>query len=318
MKVDNCNVPDFLIIGAAKSGTTSLYFYLSQHPKIYMSPIKEPLFFSYWDNKPNFEYSFLVTEKEAYFSLFEKVKDGQVMGEASTSYLYLAEETIRNIYEFYGENARKVKILVILRNPVERAWSHYMMDTRDGLGHSDFNKCLDHDYIRELLDAGRNITLDYIGFGMYYHQIKLYLGAFDNVKVILNEDLENNGDATVQDVLTFLGVQNYPINTKTKYNASGNQRSGVWGWLARQVFQDTILKLTFNKLLPSRLKYIVRMKMGEKLLSKVHVEATLRKTVYEIYREDIDQLERLIGRDLTSWKSPVNPDAKQVSRSGIK
>lgn len=302
MKVGNANSPDFLIVGAARSGTTSLYYYLKQHPQIYMSPVKEPLFFSYWDNKPGFEYSFLVHDKQTYLSLFKNAKDNQVIGEASTSYLYLTETTIQNIKRYYGEKARKVKIIAILRNPVDRAWSQHTMAIRDGLAHADSIKYFDRDYAKTLLDAGDNIGFDYIGFGMYSQQIKRYLEEFDDVKIVLYEDIANEPDATVADVFDFLNVPIMKVDTNSKYNVSGVPRAGVYEIVAKQVFQTTSLKSQFNKLLPSRLKYAVRMRLGEKLLSKVPAEEALRRRISASYSQDIDTLGQLIGRDLTNWQ----------------
>ena len=128
-------LPTFFIVGAPKAGTTSLYHYLEEHPEVYMSPIKETNFFSskqmqeqelYYDATP-------IQSKNQYLELFKDVSQEKQVGEASVSYLYYTG-VAKKILEFNP----KAKIVIMLRNPVDRAFSHFLMDKRLGLSISSF------------------------------------------------------------------------------------------------------------------------------------------------------------------------------------
>ncbi|MCW5935662.1 MAG: sulfotransferase, partial [Fimbriimonadia bacterium] len=139
-------MPNFLIIGAAKSGTTALYFYIKQHPEVFMAKVKEPRFFAYEGGVPEWKgpldaenNAWVITDKEVYTALFNDVSEEKVWGEASPIYLYSepAPERIKN----YAPDA---KLVAILRHPIERAYSHYLhliRDNREPL--RDFGKALD-------------------------------------------------------------------------------------------------------------------------------------------------------------------------------
>ncbi len=116
-------LPDFLILGAMRSGTTSLYHYLKQHPEIFMPSLKEPHFFSYFGKPVSPLPSYIRSARwnlEDYLTLFESAMNGQLIGEASVSYLYYYRETIENIKRVYRDNYSQLKCIAILRNPVER------------------------------------------------------------------------------------------------------------------------------------------------------------------------------------------------------
>ncbi|RMF57672.1 MAG: hypothetical protein D6748_10680, partial [Calditrichaeota bacterium] len=127
-------LPNFLLVGAPKCGTTSLYYYLDQHPEIYMSPAKEPHFFS--TVHPDEEkirrqmyphpLSNFIRDFGKYQELFSGVKEEKAIGEGSTSYLYYGDLSIRNIQKFVP-NWKQLKILIVVRNPIEASYSHYLM-----------------------------------------------------------------------------------------------------------------------------------------------------------------------------------------------
>src|SRR5215218_4707583 len=121
-------MPNFLIIGAGKSGTTSLYHYLGQHPEVFMSPMKEPKFFCFEGERPNFRgpgddeeiNRKCVTTIDAYRALFDGVACEKAVGEASSMYLYYPKAPERIDHHVAG-----VRLIAVLRNPVDRAYSSY-------------------------------------------------------------------------------------------------------------------------------------------------------------------------------------------------
>lgn len=139
-------LPNFLIIGPGRTGTTSLYYYLKQHPEIYMSPIKETNFFAYEQGKPgrsqiSKRYNiFPIKNIEAYSALFKAVTKEKAIGEASPRYFFTpqAAERIKLILP-------EVKLIAILRDPVERAFSSYLRRNRDGFETRTFPQAIQDD-----------------------------------------------------------------------------------------------------------------------------------------------------------------------------
>ena len=129
-------LPNFLIIGAAKSGTTSLHEELSKHPEIFMCNPKEPHFLANLpDNTIGGNYGYPRVDEAGYYSLFQKVKNEKIIGESSVSILFY-KNAIKKAKSLLGQN---IKIVVVLRNPVDRAFSNYMMHVRDGFENKTFD-----------------------------------------------------------------------------------------------------------------------------------------------------------------------------------
>jgi hypothetical protein len=183
---------DFFIVGAPKSATTSLYHYLGQHEGISMSTIKEPDFFShtelhkqklYYKSKP-------VSDINTYHNLFLTKKKSQLLGEASVSYLFYPKVSER-IFS-YNPNA---KIIIVLRNPVERTVSHYQMDKR--LGFIKYNLA---DVLNDSTIENHSLYYQqYIQLSYYYQQVKKYIDVFgkENICILKYDDLKkNNKDFT--------------------------------------------------------------------------------------------------------------------------
>lgn len=175
--------PNFFIVGAPKAGTTFLSYYLSQHPDIFMSEVKEPNYFSRIQKQgPSIVYD----DEDKYLQLFTKSKGESIIGEASTTYLYF-KGTEDRIYNFNKE----ARILISLRNPVERAYSHYLMD-RDKYGREKYpvNKVLlDEKYIPMYGFHGELVN-PYIYPSKYFNHVRRYIKKFGRkkVKILLFEE----------------------------------------------------------------------------------------------------------------------------------
>ncbi len=182
--LNNIKLPNFLIVGAAKSGTTALYHYLSQHPEIYMSPLKEPKFitsnflkFPFQGPGDNEVEKMIVKSFDRYCDLFKGVKNEKAIGEASADNLYYYEQAIFYIKKYIGNP----KIIIILRNPIERAYSAYLHLVRDERETLSFKEALAEEEKR------RKQNWEFIWFyknvGFYFNQVKAYLENFTQVKV---------------------------------------------------------------------------------------------------------------------------------------
>jgi hypothetical protein len=302
-KNKSIRLPDVLIPGAAKSGTTSLYQMLSQHPQVYFPPSeKEPFFFCFGNQKPlHLDQPIIdrVTYDEAeYFELYQNAGKEQLLFDGSTAYLYRYEEAIANMKLYYGEKIKEVKVIIVLRNPIERAWSHYNFLIRNGLENLPFEEAIQADIMKSR--SQKRWGFDYLGFGKYADQVKAYQDTFPNTKVFLLEDLKKP-NALCNEIFNFLGIGPLEIEKAAKANPSGIPKSKV---LVNLLRKNQLLKKAVN-LLPESIKHKLlakRDKAMTSLMKKENLNSETRSDLISFYKEDINQLEKIIGRDLSSWK----------------
>ncbi len=293
-------MPNFLIIGAAKSGTTALYHYLKQHPQIYMSPTKETEFFAFEGETLDFQGPgdrgrASITNFEAYQAQFQAVTTETAIGEAATVCLYSEKAADRIFY--YLPNA---KLIAILRDPIERAYSQFLMFVRDEREPIlDFAKALqeEENRIRDYWAWGWR----YVQLGFYSVQLQRYYERFDRnqIKVYLYEDLSNSPIQVIQDIFTFLGVDaTFVPNMSTKPNISGMPKNQVWHSFLRK---PHVIKETFKPLVPVQLRKKITMTLRNQNLVKPQLSPQIRQQLLPVFREDILRLQELIGRDLSPW-----------------
>jgi len=296
------NLPDFLIVGAARSGTTSLFYSLDKHPDIFFPKNKEPFFFSFMDERPsdmmdkNFK-KHLKWRRDDYIKIFSKAKKNQILGEGSTSYLYTYKKTIKNIKELYKDNYKNIKIIAILRNPVNRAFSHYLYFVRRGIERLDFQQAIKPEIIQERLK--KNISYDYIGYGFYYKQVRAFKKEFPRMKIILFDEFIKNNNI-MKEIFDFLEVEE-KIDSRAKYssNPSGVPKSKLAELFIRAFTGDSVLKKAIYKIFPGVKR--IGSKLYEKLLKKPDMKKETRELLLSIYKDDIKKLEKLIKKDLSDW-----------------
>jgi len=287
--------PDFLIVGAAKSGTTSLFHYLNNHPKIYIPYIKECRFFSQLPTNfkglgAEFFVNSGIRDKNDYFGLFENYED-KVCGDISNDYLYYYDASISNIKRYLGKD---VKIIIILRNPIDRAYSNYMHHVRDGWEDCSFEEAL----IKESWRIKHNWAwpYHYVKVGMYFNQVKAYLENFNNVKVFLFEDLKK--ELFYKELFNFIGVDYIKIETNKVYNFSGIPKIKSIQNLIRT---DNFLKKIIKSLISSSSKDKLLYHIQRINLRKIEMKEETREYLKEIYKDDVYKLSDLIKRDLSFW-----------------
>jgi len=295
-------MPNFLIIGAARAGTSSLYEYMRQHPDIYFSPVKEPMFFALEGRRPDFQgpgddleiNRKAVTDLAAYQALFTGPGRRKAVGEASANYLYSehAAERIRH-------HAPDARLIAVLRNPVERAYSSFLYlirDRREPL--RDFGQALAEEPQR-VADRWEHIW-HYAGMGFYHRQLRRYYQFFDaaRIRVFLNEDMKRDAPALLREVFGFLEVDDgFVPDTSITYNEGGVPRRK---WLNAFLTRPSALKHLLRPLLPaSAMKLYTNLKHAN--LDKPPLDPEVRACLISLYREDILRLQELIGRDLSTW-----------------
>lgn len=289
-------MPNFLIIGAQKAGTTSLYYYLRQHPQIYMSQEKEAHFFSYENEDLNFRESsrnltIPITNIENYRKLFQEVSSEIAIGEASPSYLYIpkAVERIQN----YVPDA---KLIAILRNPTDRAYSNFLHCVQDGREQlTDFEQALRVEKAR--ISDNWGAMWHYVQKGFYYTQLKRFFDRFNpnQIRVYLYEDLQTSPINLVQDIFQFLGVdKEFVPDVSSKHNISGIPKNKTLQVLMTGL---TPISARLKPFLPAKLRQSIK----KQILVKPELSLEVRRQLIQVYQEDILKLQDLIQRDLSKW-----------------
>jgi hypothetical protein len=248
-------LPNFLIVGAARSGTTTLYSHLRGHPDVYLPANKRPephFFFKSAEYAKGLEYY-----EQQFFSAWGGQK---VVGEASTSYLFGPDVPTR-VHTMLPE----VKLICILRDPVDRAFSGYWHTIKSGLETLSFEEAIDQETHRKAALAGTPLgelaPFAYVERGLYHAQLIRWFAKFsrDQMKIVIFDDFVSNPRPILAEICCFLGV-------------------------APDGLPERIIELE-NKSVPDHIR--MSLASREKLLEKVS--------------QDVIELGRLLGRDLSSW-----------------
>ncbi|MFT4927416.1 MAG: hypothetical protein ACI8WB_003523 [Phenylobacterium sp.] len=311
--------PNFFMVGVVKGGTTSLHRYLDQHPDIYMSPVKETNYFARQDiDTTAFNKAYAhdvnvdlkqylktdmkqvihiahVTQAADYAKLFANVSNESAIGEASNSYI-LYENAPKLIHQAYPD----AKIIVMLRNPVQRAFSQYVMNLRLGkTREKDFITELEQDHNGELQGWGANHQ--YLSIGLYYQQIKRYYDLFakEQVHICWFDEYKTDGDKVVKSIYQFLAVaEDFKVDTATKLNTAGVAKFGRLNYF---INQSGVVSWAKRKLPKSWREPFKRwMYTADKQAMPKMTEAQ-KQYLIDFYRDDIEALARLLNKDLSHW-----------------
>ena len=316
-------MPNFFLAGAPKCGTTSFYHQLDRHPRIYMSPVKEPCYFASELRIENFSEEFQpqlrresetlreylrgpmtskrfggpVAEWEDYLLLFRNVRDETAIGEASVSYLW-SQTAARNI----ASRIPEAKIILVLRNPVDRAFSQYLQAVSSGLVCSSFREQSAASMDSRLGKFG--ILNPFLEFGAYYEQVRRFLDAFPrkNIMIHIYEDMRDNPVGAMAETYRFLGLSpetaaDFPARVASLRFMEprvprmisfgyGLKKYGIWQRAAR--------------LIPESLRPALR-KAVHRPRASLTIAPEDRAYLQDYYREDILSLEQLLNRDLHPW-----------------
>jgi hypothetical protein len=294
-------LPDFLIVGAARSGTTSLFRYLKQHPDIFIPEIKESYFFAYADKETHFTQHKIpvIWDFHNYVNLFGAANRNHTLGEVSASYLYLYKPTIENIRK-YMPLWQKLKIVAILRNPIERAFSMYSAFITWEEESLSFEQALKA--APERLRRSWHPEYDYLGYGLYYEQVKAFLYNFPATRIYLYEDLVENADSLMKNLCDFLKIdRNAVLDIRDRHNASIMPYSlSIKNTLRKPDLVSSSFPLV--KLIPLNKRIAFIRKLQELNIRKnKHIKRRTIRHLKEFYREDILKLQDLIGRNLSAW-----------------
>lgn len=288
-------LPNTIIIGAQKAGTTSLYNWLSQHPEVYgEASMKDFPFFV--DDK-------YFTEGLNWFSeSFNKYNQEKVILHGNVNYMYFSELASDRILNNLDENT---KIITILRNPVDRAYSAYWHQIK--VGFEDMKTFEEALLAEEARKSSGNFRIlseqTYVEHGFYSKQLYNFFKKFDNknIKVILFEELAENEEEVMKDLFHFLNIDDTFKPNYIKKNESGVPRFKF------------IQKIFSNKSLPNNIKSIIpistRVAFKSKLrnINIIHkrnpkMNIDTRYKLLKIYEDEVRRLEKLLNVDLYRWK----------------
>jgi hypothetical protein len=297
-------LPSFLILGAPKAGTTSLYQYLSQHPQVFMSAHKEPKFFAFEKCDLNFTGPYkarkqiqdtTVVDIVSYQKLFVSARGQKAVGEASPIYLHNEQSAAR--IQHYLPDA---KFIAILRNPVERAYSDWQHNFQQGFETlNDFRTALEA-WDKRAQTMGIPY-LNYIEKGYYAKHLERYQKYFsrDQFAIFLFEDLQNSPNNLLKIIFDFLEIDNsVKINTGKKFMVGQQQ--------VRYTYFESALMILDNFLSGSKFGILdgMKTKIRDWYLIPQVISDSDYKWLLGYYRTDIEQLQHMLSRDLSGWLDP--------------
>jgi hypothetical protein len=305
--IDN-PLPNFLIAGAAKCGTTAVANYLDQHPEIYFSPVKEPKFissqfihFPLQGKGDDFIESFTVKRFEDYKKLFKKARAvHRAIGEASVENLYYYEQSIPVIKRYLSEP----RILIILRNPIDRAFSAYKQMLRDERESLPFEKAFAQEE-RRRADNWEFLWF-YGSVGLYAAQVEAFLNSFARVQVMFFDDFLADPHDFCRSIFTFLNVNpDFKIALTQKRNVSGIPKNALYRTMLRaSALKGRIYRMLTTLGVSDRSIQPILESIRNGALTDFRMPPETRVFLQNFYRKDIQRLGRLLDRDLTHWFDP--------------
>lgn len=296
--MSNTSLPDFLIIGASRSGTTSLHYYLEEHPEIFMSNPKELRFFdidsNYYRGAPFYQ------------QYFQNASPDQVKGESSPPYFhkgitFKSKESSK--FDLNDDSASRiksmlpnVKLIITLRNPVMRLYSQYLKNLGQGR-----ETCLEvSEAIQEELDGKRHYSkssLCWLYKNTYSVHLERWFSLFsrEQILVLIFDEWINDTGNSLRNICTFLEVN--PVHQFTRKNVSKNTkkepRSYTINSMRYKMFKNTGLGGFFGKVID---------RLNSKKSSR-HITSSEYDTIYSILKDDIDKVEEITNIDLDIWRS---------------
>lgn len=285
--------PDFICVGAQKAGTTTLYDRLSQHPEITLPNRKEIRFFNH---DPNWKMGL-----DYYLKNFSNFEEG-ITGDITPDY-FCYDYVPERIYKTLGPN---VKLIFMLREPVSRAYSQFNHFRRLGVEKStSFEDYLSSYSVFDSMQRrdSWNSPEYYVERGFYLRQINNYLKFFDTSNMLFvnfDDFVKNDKDAVMSSICGFLGVESIPFDYSVHSNEGFIDKSFLIKFFDKNVYFKNAIKY----FLPKGVFGILKDKFSSKLYKRsVKLTPELKNKIFKkYYYQEVDELEKLTGLDLSSWR----------------
>ncbi len=265
-----------------------------------MSRQKEPHYLAFGGRPPEFKgpgderfNERTVSSRAAYEAQFV---EAPVRGDASPWYLYHPDTPGR-----IGSLVPNAKMLIVLRDPIDRAYSSYLHTVRDRRESCTFEEALASE--RQRIDQGWEYIWHLTAVGRYSEQVRRFLSAFPHqVRIDLYEDFQKDEAGYLRSLFEFLGVNpDVRIDTSVRPNATGVPLEGTAGNL---VFGRSWLREALKRVTPKPVRHRVGPQVRQRLMTRPEVSTATRSRLIELFRPDIERLQEQIGRDLTAWLTP--------------
>src|SRR3990172_11969074 len=297
-------LPTFYIIGAAKSGTTSLHYLLKQHAEIFMPAHKEPHFFGNDDR---------YKRGMAWYSatFYRDAAKYRIRGDASPSYLEQAITVAPRIKENYQNG--QVRFIAIFRHPVQRAYSAYWHRRRNSEELPSFEQAIGNPAERRPERGspsekdGISHNLGLVSGSMYATNLRPFLALFprENFFFLLQEDLARDLQASMRKLFLFLGADpDFEVVPESRNTASLPRFEGVQKFLLSPSgpFHKLLKPITHEMAVPTRRKVRRFMfKFNLRPFSYPPMEPETEKELRQFFSDEIKELETIMGRDLSAW-----------------
>ena len=275
-------LPNFLIIGPERCGTTSLFIWLREHPEVCTSAFKEACYFV--ENREQRLYAAKTLEE--YEAMFAKHTTEKAIGEACPAYLHdrTAADRIRTTIP-------DTKLIAILRNPAERAYSHWLLMVK---------RVGEHRSAEAALQPG------YVGYehSFYADALRRYLERFprENLKILLFEDLTQRTDETLREVFLFLGIDpDVKVRSDVGHNAVESPRSILLNSLLNRARKFVLTRVGNPHRIPTFFRKLRAFIQRPLFRKREPMPPALRARLVAAYRQDVEQTAALLGRDLSHW-----------------
>lgn len=289
-------LPNFLCVGASKSGTTSLHYILSQHPDIFLPEKKEIHFF---DDNNNFQKGISWYQQQ-----FEKAGPEKLIGDISPDYMFY-DYALARAADILGTD---VKLILMLRNPIERAYSEYLYNVRRGFFEGSFEEAIQEEKKYDVLNFENRIFIQ-LYRSMYSVHISNLQKSFPNLNnikyIIFEEDFLKNRQRTIDELFCFLSVNNVPVDLDQVFKKAYVPRFQA---IENFVYKPNAIRRVLRNIIPT---YTLRRKIKDQWLPKLNnnkkkkiekLDPLLKKKLINTYfLEDIKKTESLINRDLSFW-----------------
>lgn len=296
-------LPDFIVAGSAKCGSTSLHYYLADHPEIFMPLQKEIHFFTAEkllslsggpkDDRVN---AFHISSYADYLNQFKRANDSQKIGEVSPSYINYPELSIPKIKDEIGNP----KIIFILRDPIKRAYSNYLHLVREERETLSFYEALQEEDNRK---AKKYSDFWYYRFhSTYYDKVKKFEQAFGQLLIITTEELKEDTVGTMQKVYEFIGVNSdhSPSNLGVQYNSGGVYKSN---FVTKFFFRQSKLRSFIKRLIPitDGLKKVKQNIIEKYKKETPSIDPKAEEFLVNCLKNDTMQLKRDYDIDVKNW-----------------
>ena len=277
------SIPNLFVIGAMKSGTTSLHEYLNEHPEVFMSEVKEPGYFAKCVN-------YYPKDYEWYRLLFKDVKNEKIIGESSTHYTKLptCDDVVQKLWEYNSE----ARLVYIMRHPIKRSISHYWHDVRCGDEH------------RGILAAIKN-NPEYIDFSDYAYQLEPYITRFgkDKIYTLTFEDLIKSPDKELKDLFSWLGVdERFLVKVSREiHNALPVVFKKVKGRGVLYRFRCSALWNAFAPLIPNKITSYAAKMTEQDAVKSTDDEEQVYRMLTPLFSPKVKKLEKLLDKNFDVW-----------------